>query len=525
MRGLQSYCWTYVGLPLMLFVNTAMSATGPTSVVVSGRQLLVNGQPFLIKGVGYSPIPIGRDTVGCGDVNDYFTTEHRGIYIRDLPILRAMGTNTIRLWGWCNEQDHTEFLDLAWNGGVDPIYVIVSFWIDEGVITRAELGEPSARSRVAGQFCSMIEKVKDHPAVLMWCIGNELNSEWKYGVDPNFAVLDPNLFTLIDELAEAAHSSEGPNYHPVTTPLMDLVLVPTIGGYDPSVPHLDLWGANVYRGSSFGTLFMDYASVTTKPLVILEYGIDSYDSLTCQEDETAQADFAEDLWHEIKSNASQSDSNRVCIGGSIMEYSDEWWKVKDYTTAPPNCSLPCEGWNAWGQSVCGTPREANAFPDAFSNEEWYGIVRPERASGANLPDVMQPKEAYRRLQECWGPQCRTLRLNIVNGSWGDVTLAPMPGGWCPDTPGPNEYRYAESTIVTLTAVPIQGKSFRHWEIYNPNYPDDANHAIIDSNTVLTVVMDSNRSIGAVFKCGSNVCPLSPMLVVGLLTLCVLRRRW
>ncbi len=55
-----------------------------------------------------------------------------------------MGANTIRLWGkcedfaialnftlictgWSEEIDHVPFLDLAYNDGVDRIYVIVPF--------------------------------------------------------------------------------------------------------------------------------------------------------------------------------------------------------------------------------------------------------------------------------------------------------------------------------------------------------------------------------------------------------------
>ncbi len=34
-------------------------STEATNVAVKGRQILVNGNPFFIKGVGYSPIPIG----------------------------------------------------------------------------------------------------------------------------------------------------------------------------------------------------------------------------------------------------------------------------------------------------------------------------------------------------------------------------------------------------------------------------------------------------------------------------------
>lgn len=41
-----------------------------------------------------------------------------------------LGANTIRLWGWDIDGDHTEFLDMAYNGGNQPIYVIATIWME-----------------------------------------------------------------------------------------------------------------------------------------------------------------------------------------------------------------------------------------------------------------------------------------------------------------------------------------------------------------------------------------------------------
>ena len=40
--------------------------------------------------------------------------------------------------------------------------------------------------------------------------------------------------------------------------------------------NIDIWGSNVYRGPSFGTLFLDYQKKSSKPLYISEYGADAY---------------------------------------------------------------------------------------------------------------------------------------------------------------------------------------------------------------------------------------------------------
>ncbi len=86
---------------------------------------------------------------------------------------------------------------------------------------------------------------------------------------------------------------------------------------------------------------------------------------------------------------------------------------------------------------------------------------------------------------------KILTLDVVNGSFGQVT---------PDVEGPE---YFEGTTVTLTASPNLEKRFDHWEIYDPNHPGDANHAVVDSNASIAIVMMADREVTAVFACGET----------------------
>ena len=85
----------------------------------------------------------------------------------------------------------------------------------------------------------------------------------------------------------------------------------------------------------------------------------------------------------------------------------------------------------------------------------------------------------------------TLSVDAINGLFGHVEV------------DPNLPEYPPNALVTLTAVPNPDRDFRHWEIYDPNFPGDANHARIDSNTAVTIVMNADRDVTAVFKCGSG----------------------
>lgn len=353
-----------------------------TTVTVSDRQVLVNGAPFTIRGVGYAPAPIGDDPETTPPYGDYFTSGYNAIYSRDLPTLRRMGANTIRLWGWKHDTDHSDFLDAAYNDGVRPIHVIVSYWLDAS----RDISDPTVRQTIRAEFVQMVAIHKNHPAVLMWAIGNELNAPWMFGDSED-------LFSLIDEMAQAAHAEEGSSYHPVTSPLADVNLINTITNRDPEVPNLDVWSVQVYRGSSFGSLFSEYAKASAKPLVITEYGIDAYDDENADEYENIgtpyQATYAKSLWIEIVANSD------VCSGGAIMAYSDEWWKGKYGQTDSTHPDCPDSEPSLHG--ACGYAN--GAHPDEYANEEWWGVVRPID-NGAN-PDTIQPRAVYYTLQSLW----------------------------------------------------------------------------------------------------------------------------
>jgi hypothetical protein len=354
----------------------------PSFLESQGRHIYLNNALFQIKGVGYAPTKIGDDPESSSPNGDYFTEQYSDIYNRDFPLIRGTGANTIRLWGWKYDADHSDFLDAAYNNGVAPLYVIVSYWLDAS----RDISDPTERQKIKAEFTQMIAIHKDHPAVLMWSIGNELNAPWMFGDSDD-------LFSLLEEMAEAAHDLEGSNFHPVTTPLADSNLISTITQRDSEVPNLDVWSVQIYRGSSFGTFFSDYAALSQKPLVITEFGIDAYDDHNSDEYENIgspyQAVYAESLWNEIAANSD------ICSGGTIMAYSDEWWKGKHGQNDSNHQN--CPEFDPNFHSDCGYPN--NGHPDQYANEEWWGIMRV--IDNGKNPDIMQTRAIYHTLQSLW----------------------------------------------------------------------------------------------------------------------------
>jgi hypothetical protein len=118
--------------------------------------------------------------------------------------------------------------------------------------------------------------------------------------------------------------------------------------------------------------------------------------------------------------------------------------------------------------------------------------------------------------ECrWGKftnVSHTLSLLVKTIDKGTVTIDPDllddsnnidPNDYAPPMDPNLLRRYTSGTEVVLVAEPVEGKAFRAWKIYDPNYPGDGNHAVEDSNGVLYLTMDADYQIEAIFKCGSS----------------------
>ena len=403
--------------------NPKKQAYSKPLVKVKGRTLLAdydkNGQyePFFIKGVGYHPMPVGRHPSDWGwqesfedRIDNIFNDEE--LLRRDFEFLKKMGCNTIRIWKANNtfrkgkkrypNRMTTKTLDLAEEYGIK---VIAGFWIDtkepkcgkKGPIYKTpDFTKEGIRIRHIKPFVKFINRFKKHPAILFWAIGNENN----YHIDSLDFDKMQAFYSLINEMASAAHKAEGKRYHPVAFVNGD---IETIGEIiyetaDIDMEHLDVWGTNVYRGESFGNLFEDYSQRSQKPLWISEYGLDSWNSVhhttptAGGEDQETQAKWVGNMWGEIVAN------KKIVIGATVMEYSDEWWKPNEWLhkgqynnthdhfgTGPQD--FDCDGNIDWYPPA----------PDNFFHQEWFGIMSIKEQD-FDLDNVI-PKKVYYTLKE------------------------------------------------------------------------------------------------------------------------------
>ncbi|MFH1210075.1 MAG: glycoside hydrolase family 2 TIM barrel-domain containing protein [archaeon] len=360
-----------------------LMSNGP--VRISGRDLLTDFDndgvydEFKIKGVGYNAVPIGQNPDwGYILFND---PQIVNMANRDFSFLRDMNANTIRTWSKAN---NIGFLNAAYNNNNKPIRIIMGYWIDPTYSPiypgqNVNYNDNATRQYYINDFRNYVASYKNHPSVLMWVLGNENNLFYQGNI--------ADFYSLCDEMAQAAYIEEGDDYHPVAIINGNLFNIgnSNVHADDVSLSYVDVWGTNVFPGYSFldQNYFNQYSPLSSKPLYISEFGIDAWHTNDMQNpgngylDEETQTDWDLHSWQEL------SDCS-VCIGGTFMEYSDEWWKA-NYPLVHDYGGYSTLSWDPIAQ------------PDSFSNEEFWGIISIED-NGSGL-DIMHPRLVYYSLQE------------------------------------------------------------------------------------------------------------------------------
>jgi len=169
---------------------------------IQGTKLTMNGSPFFLKGVCYSPTPIGYATF-TPQIGDWFynqcavlwrsqSADDRG----DLKTMSELGINHLRTYFWWHWQwptsnqtawiqnriwrnpdaqtfNHTTFLDECAKYG---IFVMIGLAVDSGNIFD---GPPENRPAFLDFYVDTAREIGrrygQHPAVMGLCVGNEQN--------------------------------------------------------------------------------------------------------------------------------------------------------------------------------------------------------------------------------------------------------------------------------------------------------------------------------------------------------------
>ena len=215
-------------MPSRAIADGNKSGTSKVEVVKSERgwRLMRNGTPYFIQGAG-------------GDASK--------------QLLRDVGGNSFRTWDAVNIGDQ---LDEAQRLGLT---VTVGMWL--GHESRGfDYNNPEQVARQFDRCRKFVLQYKDHPALLMWAIGNEMEGE-KAGDNPA-------IWRAVNDIAAMVKQAD--SNHPTMTVMVEVggERVKCVHKFCPSI---DVVGINSYGGAP-SVPWRYRKAGGTKPYVITEFG-------------------------------------------------------------------------------------------------------------------------------------------------------------------------------------------------------------------------------------------------------------
>ncbi|XRQ13450.1 glycoside hydrolase family 2 TIM barrel-domain containing protein [Actinomadura welshii] len=211
-------------------VHTTAETLGFREIQVRDRQLLVNGQRILIKGVNR---PETDPDTGRHQTRDRMES--------DVALMRRLNINAVRTAHYPSDPYLYDLADRRGLWIVDEVDIETHNWEDcSRTGDRDCLADrPEWQKAFLDRFTAMMARDKNHPSVLMWDTGNE-------------AGLGAAHYAMADH-ADAADPSR-PLYHQSNHP-------------DGDAPFADVWGPRYPTPARLE----EQAAATTKPIVMGEY--------------------------------------------------------------------------------------------------------------------------------------------------------------------------------------------------------------------------------------------------------------
>jgi len=375
-----------------LFFLLIVSYFGPghlsaqTRIVQNGQgfSLLRNGSPYYVKGVG-------------------------GTVQLDLAV--AIGANSIRTWGIEQAQ---EILDEAHKRGLS---VMLGFWLQH----ERHGFNYSDTAKVAKQFRHFSEAIlrfKDHPALLMWGIGNEL--------DLNYS--NPACWDAVQQLARFAHEADpNPPTSTVTAGLdsMDVQWILK------KAPDIDILGINTYG---------DIAAVPRNihrygwrgPYMITEWGPNGHWEVAkmpwgAPVEQSSEAKFRSYRQRYAAIKAKESEG---CVGsyaflwGQKQETTESWYGLLDSDGRPTRAvDALIEGWKQSPVTQPAPVIETIATPSTMHPDspwivhagEWVEARLPESVGTASLGWKVLPEATHTKAGGDFEQSLGAIRVPMRSG--------------------------------------------------------------------------------------------------------------
>uniref|UniRef100_UPI0040498D64 glycoside hydrolase family 2 TIM barrel-domain containing protein n=2 Tax=Flavobacterium sp. TaxID=239 RepID=UPI0040498D64 len=382
---------------LLLFCYSMAIYSQAEQVVIEnstlGFKLKVDGKDFMVNGMNWDYYPIGTNySYSLWSQTDSFieTALHY-----EMGLLKDMGVNAIRVYTgipkkWI-EYIHENF----------GIYTMLNhsfgrygLTIDGAWVANTDYANPKAIKILLDETTKMVRDYKNTKGLLLYLLGNENNYGlfWEGAETENVPVEDQKSTQAARALYKAFNDAtlamkKIDTSYPIAICNGDLVFFDLIV---EECKDIDIFGANVYRGVSFGDFFERVKSEFGKPVLFTEFGSDALNALTNKEDQVSQSYYLKGNWQEIYENAAGLGKSGNSIGGFTFQFSDGWWKFGQTTNL--NIQDNNASWVNGGYAFDFKKGSNNM------NEEWFGICAKKPVKADGFYDL-QPRLAYYTLKK------------------------------------------------------------------------------------------------------------------------------
>lgn len=385
---------------------------------VFGMTLLVDGKPFMINGMNWDYFPRGTNF-------NYSLWRQPDDIVKaaldeEMGMLRNMGVNAIRQYTGVPARWITYIYE---NYG---IYTMLNhsfgrygLTIDGAWFPNTDYGDPRVKALLLEEVQIMVEEYQNTPGLLMYLLGNENNYGlfWEGAETEDIPIEDRkstakaiDMYQLFNEACVAMKKIS--TDHPVAICNGDLLFMELIVQYCKDA---DIFGTNMYRGSSFTDAFERVRREYGKPIMFTEFGADAFNAKTNQEDQYSQAYYMVENWREIYKNAAGLGLSQNSIGGFTFQFSDGWWKfgqTKNLDVHDNNAS-----WSNGGYTSDFEEGENNM------NEEWFGVCAKGPNNERGLYSLY-PRAAYYALRDVHGMDVyrSNASLSMIDDYFNNISI-------------------------------------------------------------------------------------------------------
>ncbi len=381
---------------LMLFFTTLVFAQGNRVEVVKdseGMKLVVDGKDFMVNGMNWDYFPIGTNySYSLWNQPDDIV---KAALDSEMSLLKNMGVNAVRMYtGVPSKWIRYIYEKYGIYTMLNHSFGRYGLTLNGAWYQNTEYSDKRVRELLLSETKKLAEDYKDTPGLLLYLLGNENN----YGLfwdgaetedipveDRRSTIRARHMYKLFNDATKQMKAID--SSHPVALCNGDLLFMEIIV---EECPDVDIFGTNMYRGSSFGDAFQRVRDEYNKPILFTEFGSDSYNAKANAEDQQAQAYYMVENWKEIYQNAAGLGKANNSLGGFTFQFSDGWWKfgqTENLEVHDNNAS-----WSNGGYQF-DFQEGANNM-----NEEWFGICAKGENDERGLYQLY-PRAAYYALKE------------------------------------------------------------------------------------------------------------------------------